>query len=233
MLHLRHLMIAATILACLPGGRAPAAESYLTMAPLDQYRMPDRDAEIALARSAAPQSLSDDAEILVFGTKGYETAATGKNGFTCLVERSWGADFDDAEFWNPKIRGPICFNAAGAHSILSVYLERTGWVLAGTSREEMLTRTRSAVTANQITPPDTGAMCYMMSKDAYLSDKGGAGGHWHPHLMFYLPKTEEASWGANAKLSPVFGGPLGTEPTSLFIVEVPTWSDGSPGPVDH
>jgi len=225
---IRHSMIAAAFLASLSGGLAQASQPYPSMAPLDQYRMPSREAEIALARSAAPPSLSDDAEILVFGAKGYETAAPGKNGFTCLVERSWGADFDDAEFWNPKIRGPICFNAAGARSILPIYRQRTEWLLAGASREEMLKRTQAAVAAKQINPPETGAMCYMMSKQAYLSDKDGAGGHWHPHLMFYLPKIEEAAWGANAKQSPVFGGPLGTEPTSLFIVEVPNWSDGSP-----
>lgn len=221
------------MLLSLAGSAAGAAEPYAAMAAIELYRAPSRDAEIALARSAAPSSLSDDAEILVFGAKGYETAVPGKNGFTCLVERSWGADFDDAEFWNPKIRGPICFNQAGTHSILPIYRQRTEWVLAGVSRDEMLRRTSAAVAARQIAPPDTGAMCYMMSKDAYLSDKGGAGGHWHPHLMFYLPKTDKSAWGADAKLSPVFGGPLGTEPTSLFIVEVPHWSDGSPGPMEH
>ena len=222
-----------TLLVTLMSSAAWAADPYPAMAPIEQYRSPGRDAEIALARSAAPPSISNDAEILVFGAKGYETAAPGKNGFTCLVERSWGADFDAPEFWNPKIRGPLCFNAAATHSILPLYRQHTEWALAGISRDEMLKRTRTAVAAGQIAPPEPGAMCYMMSKDAYLSDDGGPGGHWHPHLMFYLPRTEETAWGSNQKQSPVFGGPLMVEPTSLFIVTVPNWSDGSPGPMGH
>jgi hypothetical protein len=50
--------------------------------------MADRNAEIALARSAAPDAISRDAEVLVLGRNGYQTAVTGKNGFVCVVERS-------------------------------------------------------------------------------------------------------------------------------------------------
>src|ERR1700687_1399467 len=81
---------------------------YPSMASLDQYLM-ERDAEIALARSAAPDSISRDAEVMVLGQHGYETAVQGKNGFVCLVERSWDAAVDFPEFWNPKMRAPHCF----------------------------------------------------------------------------------------------------------------------------
>jgi hypothetical protein len=50
------------------------------MAPLDQYMM-ERDAEVALARTAAPEDISRDATVLVMGWHGYETAVEGKNGF--------------------------------------------------------------------------------------------------------------------------------------------------------
>ena len=86
------------------------ASGYPTMAPLEQYLM-DRTAEIALARSAAPSSISDGAEVMVLGREGYETAVKGTNGFLCIVERSWAQGTDDAEFWNPKMRAPHCFNA--------------------------------------------------------------------------------------------------------------------------
>src|SRR6202789_2959103 len=64
---------------------------FPNMAPLDQYLMSDKNAEIALARSAAPDSISKDADILVLGRRGYETAVKGQNGFVCVVERSWMA----------------------------------------------------------------------------------------------------------------------------------------------
>ena len=93
------------------------ATPYPKMAPIDQYLMTDQGAEIALARSAAPESISRDAEVLVLGRHGFETAVKGKNGFVCIVERSW-TSAADADFWNPKVRTPICYNAAAAHSLL-------------------------------------------------------------------------------------------------------------------
>src|SRR6202047_2415220 len=77
-----------------------AKNPYPNMAPLDQYLIPDRNAEIALARSAAPPSISQDATVMVLGRHGYETAVEGKNGFVCLVERAWTSSFDSPEFWN-------------------------------------------------------------------------------------------------------------------------------------
>ena len=81
---------------------------YRSMAPLDQYLIADRNAEIAMARSAAPKSIADNAGVMVLERQGYKTAVPGTNGFLCMVERSWTAGFDDPAFWNPKIRGPIC-----------------------------------------------------------------------------------------------------------------------------
>lgn len=46
--------------------------------------------EIALARSAAPPAICGGAEVMVLGRDGYSTAVGGKNGFLCIVERSWG-----------------------------------------------------------------------------------------------------------------------------------------------
>jgi hypothetical protein len=94
----------------------PTSGTYPSMASIEQYLMPDRNAEIALARSAAPVSISGDAKILVLGWRGYETAIEGKNGFVCMVERSWTSPFNSAEFWNPKVRVPLCFNPAAARS---------------------------------------------------------------------------------------------------------------------
>ena len=95
------------------------AASYPKMAPVDQYLMADRDAEISMARSAAPPSISADAEVMVLGRRSYETVVKGTNGFVCLVERSWMSPFDFPQFWNPKMRGHICFNPPAVRSITS------------------------------------------------------------------------------------------------------------------
>ncbi|MGD0131089.1 MAG: hypothetical protein ABSE57_03540, partial [Bryobacteraceae bacterium] len=109
---------------------------YPSMAPLGQYLMA-RDAEIALARSAAPASITQDAEVMVLGRHAYETAVKGKNGFVCMVQRSWTAGNDDPDFWNPKIRSPICFNPAAARSYLPLTIKKTELVLAGRSKAQM------------------------------------------------------------------------------------------------
>jgi hypothetical protein len=195
---------------------------FPSMAPVEQYRMADQSEEIALARSAAPVSISSDADVLVLGDHGYETVVKGKNGFVCLVERSWFAPFGDPEFWNPKNRSPICLNAAAASTVLPVDLEKTQWALAGLSKAEMTERTKSSVSAHQAVAPDS--MAYMMSKEGHLND---AAGHWHPHLMFFQAHTALADWGANLPGSPVLGQDGGPDETTVFYVPLRKWSDGT------
>jgi hypothetical protein len=203
---------------------------YPAMAPIEQYRIANRDDEIALARSAAPPSISADAEVLVLGSRSYETAVKGKNGFVCMVERSWATGFGDAEFWNPKLRSPNCFNAA-ARAVLAHYLKRTEWVLAGASKQEMIDRTKAALADKTFVAPEPGAMCYMMSAQGYLNDHDG---HWMPHVMIYVPRAKPSSWGANLAGSPVAaleGDEL--DPVTVFLVPVRHWSDGTPAPEPH
>src|SRR6202789_3928412 len=115
--------------------QAQSKTPYPDMAALDRYLMPDRNAEIALARSAAPDSISHDAKILVLGPHGYETAVEGKNGFVCAVERSCMAPVGSPDLWNPKIRGPLCDNPPAARSILPMTYKRTEIAVAGKSKE--------------------------------------------------------------------------------------------------
>ena len=207
-----------------PAWAADSKPSYPAMAPIEQYRVASAAEEIALARSAAPTSISGDADVFRLGDRGYETAVKGKNGFVCLVWRSWTAGFDDTEFWNPKLRAPICLNPAAVRSVLPAYLERTRWAIAGVSKSQMIDRTRAAVAANTFTAPEVGAMGFMMSKQGFLGD---AVGHWHPHLMFFLAHTDGAVWGADLNGSPVFAAQGNPEPITTFIVPVPKWSDGT------
>jgi hypothetical protein len=202
-----------------------AKTPYPSMAPLEQYLIADRNAEIALARSAAPNSISQDAEVMVFGRNGYETAVQGKNGFVCLVQRSWMSGIDDSDFWNPKLRAPICLNPPATRSFLPLIIRRTELILAGRSKTQMFEDMQAAVAKKELPTPETGAMSYMLSKQGYLSDSAG---HWHPHLMFFLPLTEPAAWGAGSPGSPVVGVFTDTpERLSVFLVPVPKWSDGT------
>ena len=201
---------------------------YPTMAPLDQYLMADRNAEIALARSAAPPSIAKDAKVLVLGRHGYETAAEGTNGFVCMVSRLWTAGFDHPEFWNPKGRGPACYNPQAARSVLPIDLMRTKFALAGQSKEEMHEGMKAAVQKNELPPLESGAMIYMMSKQGHLNDSAG---HWHPHLMFYVPLGEAKTWGAGEPGSPIIIPPRfngAPEPLTELIIVVSEWSDGTP-----
>ena len=221
------LILSSAFVTSGPACAQDAKTQYSSMAPLDQYLTTDRNAEIALARSAAPTSISSDATVLVLEKSGYRTAAEGKNGFTCMVERSWMSPIDRPEFWNPKIRGPICYNPAAVRTILPYTINRTKLVLAGLSKEQIRESIIAAVAKNELPMPEAGAMSYMISKSGNLGDSVG---HWCPHLMFHVPKTDEASWGADLEGSPVLYNNENRdvpEPETIFMVPVFYWSDGS------
>lgn len=208
--------------------RAQAEKApYPAMAPLVQYLMPDENSEIALARSAAQASVSDGAEVMVLGAKGYTTAVKGTNGFLCIVERSWGAATDDLEFWNPKVRAPICFNPPAARTFVPIYLMKTKLVVAGKSKTEIAEATASALDKKRLPALEPGAMCYMTSKQQYLSDRDLS---WHPHLMFFVQGDAAKSWGANLPDSPVMAANDPEERATIFLVWVGKWSDGTAAP---
>ena len=221
-------LVPVLVLAALARAEERKADPYPAMAPVEQYRMASAQDEIALARSAAPASISNDAEVLVLGKRGYEVAVKGKNGFVCLVQRSWTAGFDDPEFWNPKLRAPDCLNPPAVRSVLPQYLKRTESVLAGANKQQLIEKARAAFASHSFVPPEPGSFSFMLSKGGYLSDNPG--GPWLPHVMLFVPHGQTAIWGANLEGSPVLGAdgnPL--EPTVLFI-PVRSWSDGTPAP---
>ena len=230
--HYVHAIGSALLAAAVLPGTTQSARGqaktipYPAMAPLNQYLMPE-NSEIALARSAAPASISKAAEVMVLRRSGYVTAAKGTNGFLCIVERSWGNSTDNAEFWNPKERGPICFNPAAAVTFLPVYLMKTRLVLAGKSKGEIVQATTSAFDKKILPALAPGAMCYMLSKQQYLNDEGKS---WHPHLMFFVSGDAAKKWGANLNGSPVLAANDPEERATIFMVVVGEWSDGTPAP---
>jgi len=199
-----------------------AKTPYPDMAPIEQYLM-DQTAEIALARSAAPESISRDADVLVFGRHGFETAVKGKNGFVCIVERSW-TSASDADFWNPKVRTPICYNPAAAHSLLPRNIKRTDLILAGHTKTQTDETIVAAVDKKELPAMEPGAMCYMMSKQGYGGDSAP---HWPSHVMFFYSWIDPATWGANLPDSPVMAVSDDREKLTEFAVAVQRWSDGT------
>jgi hypothetical protein len=206
------------------GTAEDAKELYPNMAPVDQYLMADQASEIALARTAAPDSISRDAEILVLGRQGYGTAVKGKNGFVCIVERSWASPLDDPDFWNPKLRAPLCLNAAAARSYLPRTIKKTELVLAGRTKNQMMDAVVAAIDKKELPAVEPGAMCYMLSKQGYLNDRDG---HWHPHLMFFYSQADPAAWGADLPGSPILAFNDTSEHLVTLLIPVREWSDGT------
>jgi hypothetical protein len=218
------LLILTFSLAAIGPAHAGGSGPYPNMAPLQQYLM-NRTDEIAMARSAAPASISDHAEILVLGAHGYETVVKGTNGFVCYVSRAWDNDFSNSEFWNPKVRGPICANQAAVRSVLPYFLQRARWVVAGVSKNKIMARTKAAVAAKQVTAPEPGAMSFMLSRKGYLGDQ--AGGPWLPHVMVWGPPGPGSNWGADMPGAPVYSDASDVMPFTLYFIPVTKWSDGT------
>jgi hypothetical protein len=208
-------------------GRAEDARPrYIRIAPVDQYLM-DRDAEIALARSAAPASISAHAEILVLGRNGYQTAVKGNNGFVCVVERSWMAPYDDPEFLNPDQRLPLCLNPPAARTHLPLTLKATELALSGMSKSQMFETIKAAFDNKELPLPAPGSMCYMMSKQQYFGRKYG---NADPHLMFWFAAADKINWGAGLAASPVYVHQDSPDPITTFVISVSKWSDGTGAP---
>ena len=227
-----------TLLSMTASTRAQDERPYPKMLPLAQYLM-DRDAGIALARSAAPEGISKDATVLVLTSKGWETAVKGTNGFVCMAGPSWTASIDFYDVWSPKQKGAICLNPAAVRSILPIYYKLTQMTLAGVySVKERIAGIQEAYAKKEIPPLEPGAMSYMMSKDAYLSHLG----HTHNlcHVMFFLP-TKAGELGESDRNSPISStsfwfpdpnkpdSPLNKElpPLRTVPIAVPYWSDGT------
>jgi hypothetical protein len=202
-----------------------AATLYPKMAPIEQYLM-ERTAEIALARSAAPESVSRDADVWVLGRHGFETAVKGKNGFVCIVGRGWSSAADP-DFWNSKVRVPICANAPAARTYLLAITKITELALAGRTLAQVNEAIANAFAKKELPSMEAGAMCYMTGKLGYGGDLFP---HWPPHLMFFYSDTDPAIWGANQPGSPITGLADPQFHLTQFVIAVERYSDGTPAP---
>lgn len=230
------LLCIALLVTAQQAAAQSASASYSQMSPIGDYLMNDRSAEIALARSAAPESISRNATVLVLGSTGFETAVEGSNGFVCLVERGWNGPFGWPELWSHKIRAAACLNPQAARSILPISLLRAKLVLAGRSKADILSALKDAYAQQQLPPLEEGAMAYMLAKDAYLTDEAG---HNLPHLMFYTQLQNGEDWGSGMEGAPVLSSPYwyfsadaakdvaGLPHVLVFLIALNNWSDGT------
>jgi hypothetical protein len=222
---MRLVMIAVlVVLGSVPSATAQdAAKTYTKMAPVEQYLMVDRAAEVALARTAAPASIARDAEVLVLAPHGFETAVKGKNGFVCIVGRSWTSAADE-DYWDPNVRVPICVNAAAARTYLLRVRKIADLALTGQTLAQVNEVTVAALARKELPPMEPGAMCYMMGKEGY---GGGSAPHWPPHLMFFYSDTDPAMWGANLPGSPVIAVADPLQHLTQFVIPTQRWADGT------
>lgn len=195
---------------------------------LAPYLMPDRTAEIALARSAAPKTISDSATVFVLTRTGLVEAAHGTNGWTCAVLRSFSGGLKDPDFWSPTLRAPLCLNPQATSSIFPENRKRIEWIMAGVGVAEIAERTARAYASHELPMPAPGAMSYMLSHEQIL---GKDNSHWKPHLMFFFDRSLPASnWGAGGFTAPVINASVDDDknPVMTLFVPVRQWSDGSP-----
>ncbi len=181
-----------------------SAQGQTQYPPLSEYMMP-QDAEIALARSAAPANVSDRATIKVLNESGFEVAIEGDNGFVCMVMRAWSAPtytpvaFLDFVYYAP-LRAPICFNPVAAETMMLYYELRTELGLQGKNPDEIADSIEAAYAKGELPRIGTVSFAYMWSAD---QDLGPGIGHWHPHMMVFTPYYENSMLGGNE-----FGGTL-------------------------
>jgi len=166
--------------------------------PLSAYMM-GHDAEISLAKSAAPSSISDHATIKVLTNSGFETAHDGDNGFVCFVMRGFtGAPtFTPVQFrmmsYDPKTLAPICLNPQAAKIVLPYFELRTKLGIQGKTPEQIAGAVQDAYSNGEIPKRDQVSFGYMWSADQVL----GPAGHWHPHIMVFAPSYENPMLGPN------------------------------------
>jgi len=198
-----------------------AAAQAHTYPPLSEYMMP-REAEIALAKSGAPASISDHATIKVLTESGYQVARQGDNGFVCIVLRGWTAPtYGPAVLrdlvYDAHLRGPICLNPPAVKTVLPYYDLRTKLGMEQKSPDEITAAIESAYSQGQIPPWDPASMGFMWSADQAI---GPGGEHWHPHMMLFIPYANDATVGGSPiGPLPAIGEGAGT-PFSVILIPV-------------
>lgn len=215
----RNLTVSALLPLLLFTPYSQAEASGKNKAPFDERQ------ELALARSAAPQKISEAASIWTLGHDGYERIVEGTNGFNCLVLRKWSAIFDDQRElfdWDGLV-APICYDPVASKGPMLEQFLRAKSGLEGDSHDEIKRAVYEAYVDGKLPTPIAVSFAYMYSSAQKLSPNVG---HWHPHLMVYAPYYDNSMLGGNAVSS---GDPIVFEAPGTFraIIAIPV--DGREG----
>ena len=192
-----------------------------TYRPLAEYLMP-RDAELALAHSAAPPNISGRATIKVLTTSGFQIVREGDNGFTCLVMRGWAAPtFTPAAqrdvVYDTTLRAPICFDPPATRMVLPFYELKHTLGMGGKTPDEIAAGIQAAFARGQLPKRDAVSFGYMWSADQQL---GPGVGRWHPHMMVFAPYYDNPMLGGNEiGVMPVVNDDAGT-PFTVIVIPV-------------
>ena len=190
-------------------------------APLDEYMMA-REAEMALASSAAQPNISGRATIKVLTAAGFQVVREGDNGFVCLVMRGWAAPtFTPAAgrdlVYDATLRAPICFDPAATLMVLPFYELKHKLGLEGKTPDQIADGIQAAYARGQLPRRDTVSFGYMWSADQQL---GPGVGHWHPHMMVFAPYYDNAMLGGNeVGALPIVNDDAGT-PFTVVVIPV-------------
>jgi hypothetical protein len=181
-----------------------------------------REAEQELALSAAPLHLRADASVYVFGARGFERVRSGRNGFSCLVNR-------DAFFYGASAFKPTCWDAAGEDTYLPVMLKVGELLASGASHETIARAIDTGFAAGTFRRPSGGGVAYMLAGDVVLDPQTGrVTRQLYPgHYMFYAAGATSAQLGysadgarSDATLPFVFSGGAGGAHGLSYIIAV-------------
>src|SRR4029077_7020174 len=171
--------------------------------PLSEY-MIARDAEIALAKSAAPDNISSHATIKVLTASGFQAVHDGENGFVCMVMRGWSAPtYTPAQFrdlvYDATVRAPICFNPEASRTVLPYYESRSKLGMEGKTPDQIAEGVKAAYAKGELPKRDRVSFAYMWSADQNLASGIG---HCHPHIVISARYHDNSMLGSNKLGSP-------------------------------
>lgn len=158
--------------------------------PADTTRLPEvlrvpREHEIALAKSAAPASVAEAAEIWVLGERGYEKARAGTNGYGCIVQRAMSG----------RSLIPRCDDASGVETLFPVYRLIETMRAEGRTYGDVRRALDESYRTGKLKAPKYGGLSYMYSVDGFFAGADGQRTPFVPHVMIYQPNCDVRSLG--------------------------------------